>query len=144
MTTSEAGRQFIKAFEQCRLAAYQDQAGWWTVGWGRKVLAPITITQAMADDWFDHDVAMCERVIALHVKTALKQNQFDALVSFVFNVGPRAFVESTLLKKLNSGQDVAPEFLRWHYVTRNGRKVASLGLYRRRKKERDLYVQGTL
>lgn len=101
----EAGRDLIKHFEACRLAAYRDAAGVWTIGWGstRGVTPGLTLTQAEADRRFEEDLAPVETAVASLVRVPLTDGQFAALVSFVFNCGAGTLRTSTLLRLLNGG-----------------------------------------
>lgn len=140
MKTSDNGRAFIRAREGVKLAAYQDGGGVWTIGYGhtRGVKQGQVINHEQADEFLDSDLRQVESCISERVTVALNQNQFDALVSFVFNVGRQAFSDSTLLKKLNEGnyRAAADQFTRWVYD--NDKFVQ--GLYNRRVAERDLFL----
>ncbi|EJN2053376.1 lysozyme [Salmonella enterica] len=140
MKTSDNGRAFIRAREGVKLAAYQDGGGVWTIGYGhtRGVKQGQVINHEQADEFLDNDLRQVESCISERVTVALNQNQFDALVSFVFNVGRQAFSDSTLLKKLNEDnyRAAADQFTRWVYD--NDKFVQ--GLYNRRVAERDLFL----
>lgn len=140
MKTSDNGRAFIRAREGVKLAAYQDGGGVWTIGYGhtRGVKQGQVINHEQADEFLDNDLRQVESCISERVTVPLNQNQFDALVSFVFNVGRQAFSDSTLLKKLNEGnyRAAADQFTRWVYD--NDKFVQ--GLYNRRVAERDLFL----
>jgi GH24 family phage-related lysozyme (muramidase) len=142
---SEAGLSLIKSFEGCVLTAYLDAVGIWTVGYGHtgpSVHRGLTITQKLAEDILAQDVRRFELGVLNNVKVNLNQNEFDALVSFSFNVGVNALKNSTLLRLLNDGADrsiVAAEFLRWN---KGGDKVLE-GLTRRRQAEKALFLQKT-
>ncbi|MBH0755579.1 lysozyme [Salmonella enterica] len=140
MKTSDNGRAFIRAREGVKLAAYQDGGGVWTIGYGhtRGVKQGQVINHEKADEFLDSDLRLVESCISERVTVVLNQNQFDALVSFVFNVGRQAFSDSTLLKKLNEGnyRAAADQFTRWVYD--NNQFVQ--GLYNRRVAERDLFI----
>ncbi|ENI4693172.1 lysozyme [Salmonella enterica] len=140
MKTSDNGRAFIRAREGVKLAAYQDGGGVWTIGYGhtRGVKQGQVINHEQADEFLDSDLRQVESCISERVIVPLNQNQFDALVSFVFNVGRQAFSDSTLLKKLNEGnyRAAADQFTRWVYD--NDKFVQ--GLYNRRVAERDLFL----
>ncbi|EBY8534543.1 lysozyme [Salmonella enterica subsp. enterica serovar Telelkebir] len=140
MKTSDNGRAFIRAGEGVKLAAYQDGGGVWTIGYGhtRGVKQGQVINHEQADEFLNNDLRQVESCISERVTVALNQNQFDALVSFVFNVGRQAFSDSTLLKKLNEGKyrAAADQFTRWVYD--NDQFVQ--GLYNRRVAERDLFL----
>lgn len=140
MKTSDNGRAFIRAREGVKLAAYQDGGGVWTIGYGhtRGVKQGQVINHEQADEFLNNDLRQVESCISERVTVPLNQNQFDALVSFVFNVGRQAFSDSTLLKKLNEGnyRAAADQFTRWVYD--NDQFVQ--GLYNRRVAERDLFI----
>ena len=133
MQTSDQGRELIIEREGCRLTPYQDSVGVWTDGVGnthgvRAHGPPITRKKADAD--LRLNLRVCEACINHEVKIPLEQFQFDALVSFVFNVGVRAFETSTLLRRLNAGDlaAAAAEFDRWHIppeiaARRNGERA---------------------
>ncbi|WP_183074515.1 lysozyme [Salmonella enterica] len=140
MKASDNGRAFIRAREGVKLAAYRDGGGVWTIGYGhtRGVKQGQVINHEQADEFLNNDLRQVESCISERVTVALNQNQFDALVSFVFNVGRQAFSDSTLLKKLNEGnyRAAADQFTRWVYD--NDQFVQ--GLYNRRVAERDLFL----
>lgn len=140
MQTSESGIKFIRDHEGCVLTAYQDGGGVWTIGVGhtRGVKAGQAITKAQADAFLADDIAPVETCINQSVEVALNQNQFDALASFIFNVGETAFKKSTLLKKLNAGdyRGAADQFTRWVYDN----NVFVQGLYNRRVDEKALFL----
>lgn len=109
MKTSANGRAAIAQREGNILRAYQDTKGIWTIGVGHtsaagapQVYKGLTITAAQSDEILSRDLADCENHINDLVKVPLTQNQFDALVSFVFNVGWPTFAKSTILRKLNA------------------------------------------
>ena len=140
MNISETGIYLIKQHEGCRLDAYQDSVGVWTIGYGstRGVSAGDLITQDEVEARLRRDLETVEKCVNNSVLVSITQNQFDALCSFVFNLGCGALRNSTLLKKLNNGDDMGAgdEFLRWDHA--GGRVLA--GLSRRRAHERDLFI----
>ena len=142
MKTSPAGRALVRQFEDCRLQAYRCPAGIPTIGVGhtRGVKMGDRCTAQQADLWLTEDLAEAEADVAQVVKMALAQPQFDALVSFTFNLGGRALAESTLLILLNKGnaKAAAEQFDRWVYS--KGEKLA--GLVRRRAAEKALFLDG--
>ena len=142
LVTSQKGINLIKEFESCRLKAYQDSAGVGTIGYGHTggVSSGMTISQAQAEAYLKSDLARFEKAVNNCVTVALTQNMFDALVSFSFNVGDGALKNSTLLRKLNSGDigGAANEFDKWVY---SGGKVVD-GLVRRRAAEKALFLDG--
>jgi len=108
MQLGAAGKALIQSFESCKMYAYQDQRGIWTIGWGHVPAVEYqTCTQADADAWFDQDTHAAVNAVNRTVDVGLNQNQFDALVAFAYNVGVNALKNSTLLKKVNKNpQDV--------------------------------------
>lgn len=140
MKTSQRGIDLIKSFEGCELSAYQDSVGVWTIGYGHTVGVKKgdKITQAQADKMLAEDLAIYEQGVQSMVKRTLTQGQFDALVSFSFNVGLGALGRSTLLRLLNSGdwQAASQQFARRNKA--GGRVLP--GLTRRREAERALFV----
>ena len=143
MKTSHAGRDFIAEHEGLRLVAYPDPgtggepitSGVGHTG-GVKLGDRITHEQAMA--FLAADLHTAESAIDNMVKVPLSQQEHDALVSFIFNVGSGAFRDSTLRRFLNAGdrRGAANEFLRW--TRAGGREMA--GLVTRRKAERALFL----
>ncbi|WP_343500425.1 lysozyme [Enterobacter hormaechei] len=145
MQTSEKGIALIKQFEGCKLTAYQDSVGVWTIGYGwtqpvdgKPIRAGMTIKQETAERLLKTGLVSYESDVSRLVKVGLTQGQFDALVSFTYNLGARSLSTSTLLRKLNSGDyaGAADEFLRWNKA---GGKVLN-GLTRRREAERALFL----
>lgn len=145
MTDSRAIAQstieFVKAREGLSLTPYRD-AGGYSVGHGHYLgtEAGAKITQDRADAYLRADLAKAANEVNARVRVPLSQNQFDALVSFVFNVGVGAFAKSTLVKKLNAGDytNAAQEFRRWIYSQGN----VLTALVNRRKAERELFEGG--
>lgn len=141
MTTSQAGRDLIKKYEGLRLKAYKCPAGVWTVGYGhtRGVTSSTEISQSMADLFLQDDIRPLERYIN-KLGINFRQGQFDALVSFMFNLGEGNFNKSTLKKKILAGgndDDIAAEFKKWNKA---GGKVLD-GLTKRREEEAELWLQ---
>ena len=117
MKLSENGAKVLILREGLRLKAYKDTKGIWTIGVGHtgpEVVEGLVITKEKAHELFQKDVAWAEDAVNL-VKVPLTQNQFDALVSFVFNIGAGAWKRSTMLKMLNLGDYVgaSKQFDRW-------------------------------
>lgn len=147
-TVSTDGIALIQSFESCRLTAYQDIAGIWTIGWGttringRPVVAGMTLTQEQADALFHTDVnQVCVELDPL-LTAPQSQSQIDALVCFCYNVGVGAFKGSTLRRIINAYGTVTEDlFTRWSKVRdpKTGELVTSAGLLRRRKAEYALY-----
>lgn len=156
MKTSQKGIDLIIYYEGIEFNAYPDPATKndpikngepWTIGIGttvypngEKVKKGDVITKEQAIKFLEYDIRIFENVINTNVSKYLNQNQFDALVSFVYNVGPGNFKKSTLLKKINKNPNdpqVGLEFNQW---TRANKKVMP-GLVKRRKSEADLYFE---
>lgn len=117
MKLSDNGAKVLILREGLKLKAYKDTKGIWTVGVGHtgpEVVEGLVITKEKAHELFQKDVAWAEDAVNL-VKVPLTQNQFDALVSFVFNIGTGAWKRSTMLKMLNAGDYVGAvkQFDRW-------------------------------
>ena len=106
MIYSKNGLNLTEQFEGCKLTAYHDAIGVLTIGYGHTtdVYEGQVITQQQAEDFLISDILWAEEVINDNVKINLTQDEFDALVDFVFNIGGTAFFKSTLLKLLNSNQ----------------------------------------
>jgi lysozyme len=140
MQLGPKGKALIEGFEQLRLTAYQDQRGIWTIGWGHTygVVPYQTCTAAEADAWFVQDTQTAVDAVNRTARVALSQEQFDALVSFTFNVGQGSEDHSTLLAELNTGDyaGAAEQFLVWNHVNH----VPNAGLTRRREAERALFL----
>ena len=139
MKTSPKGITLIKEFEGLRLKAYKCPGGVWTIGYGHTtgVRPGMVISEAQAEEYLKADLIAFERYLN-GLGLALNQNQFDALVSFIYNVGTGNFSSSTLLRKVRANpQDnsIMDEFLRWVYS--KGRVLP--GLQRRRLAEMKLY-----
>ena len=139
METSNEGISLIQKFEGCELEAYQCSAGVWTIGYGhtKDVVEGMTITKEQAEQMLVDELHEYENYINQYVTVALSQNQFDALVSWVYNLGPANLKASTMLKVLNSGkyEDVPAQMKRWNKA---GGKVLE-GLIRRREAEACLF-----
>ena len=140
MNTGEKGIELIKSFEGCRLTAYRDSVGIWTIGYGHTagVEQGMTITQAKAEGLLKNDLVIYENYVKKYITYALNQNQFDALVSFTYNLGGGNLQKSDLRKYLNAGnlQAAADEFDKWVYA--GGKKLS--GLVRRRAAEKALFL----
>ena len=145
MDISNKGLKLIQEFEGLKLTAYQDVIGIWTIGYGNTfyldgniVKKGDKVTKAQAEALLKATIKEFETKVESLVKAKLNQNQFDALVSFTYNVGPANLKKSTLLKKVNinpNDESIADEFIKWN---RASGKVID-GLTRRRQAESDLY-----
>ena len=139
MYITELAFQKIKEFEGCKLQAYQDAAGVWTIGYGHtyNVREGDRISQWYADDLLKEDIENVERqLMALHDSEVLDmtQEQLDAVVSFVFNLGIRRWQYSTLRRYIMLGKSkdkIRAEWMRW--VHAGGKRLA--GLVKRREWE---------
>ena len=141
-TYDSTGLTLTKTFEGCVLAAYADQGGVWTIGYGHtgpSVHAGMTITQEQAEIFLESDVAAAVHAVNRLVTAPINQNQFNALVDFAFNLGIAALANSTLLRDINAGNftSAAPQFLVWDHC----RGVVNAGLLRRRQAEQTLFSQ---
>ncbi len=137
---NQAGLDLIKKFEGCKLEAYRDAVGVLTIGYGHTgdVKPGDKISQHQADVILLFDLDKFQLGVGL-VAADANDNQFSAMVSLAFNVGLRAFQNSTLLKKFQAGdhRGAAAEFSKW---TRAGGKVLA-GLVKRRQAERELFTK---
>lgn len=149
---SPKARKMLKNCEGLRLKAYKCQAGKWTIGYGHIIGAheQYLMTKAIsieeAEKLFDSDVAVREQFVDELIPPC-KQNEFDAIVLLVFNIGVSNFLTSTMLKLLKENRftEAGLQILRWVYVDdtkRKGRKIKSEGLVTRRTKEYSLYKGG--
>jgi len=149
LVTSEAGLALIKASEGLETEAYPDPGNHetgepWTIGYGhtRGVRPGDTCSEEQAGVWLREDLGATESAVRHLVDVSLNQGQFDALVSFVFNVGRSAFSGSTLLRLLNAGDEAgaAEQFKRWN----RGADGPLPGLVARRAAERSLFLSKEL
>jgi lysozyme len=136
-----AGKVLIQSFESLKLAAYQDQRGIWTIGWGHvspSVVENLTCTPSEADAWFVDDTQTAVNEVNVVIATHCTQNQFDAMCSLCFNIGAHAFANSTLVKLMNAGDTAgaAAQFLVWDHVD----GAPDAGLLRRRQAEQALFL----
>ena len=147
MKISEYAEEVLKEYEGLRLKAYRCPSGVLTIGYGhtKKVKPGDVIDKETAHRFFVEDVEDVERLLdAERYSSALSQGQYDALVSFIFNLGWGKFRSSTLRKKLLCNVDdlsIPNEFRRWVYGTdpKSGKKVKLPGLVKRREWEAQMY-----
>lgn len=141
MTHSDDCTALVASFEGLRTAAYQDGGGIWTIGYGHTgdVHEGDTCTREQALEWLSYDLATADAAINRLVKVPLNQHQFDALVSFTYNVGQGNLAKSTLLSLLNQKayDGAASQFLVWDKIA----GVSSPGLAIRRAKEKALFLE---
>ena len=139
MKISKEGIALIKKFEGIELEAYQDSVGVWTIGYGhtKGVKEGDNISLKQAEAMLEEELEEYEGYINNMVKVRLEQNQFDALVAWVYNLGPTNLAQSTLLKVLNKAiyEEVPYEIRRWNKA---GGQVLN-GLVRRRDAEALLF-----
>jgi len=139
MRTGPQGIELIRHFEGCRFDAYLCPAGVWTIGYGHTadVKEGDSIDQEAAEAFLIEDLEKFEQAVTRLVEVPLTQQQFDALVSWTFNLGAGNLAESTLLRKLNNYQyaEVPEQMMRW---VRAGGQVLD-GLVRRRAAEAALF-----
>jgi len=148
---SDHGEALIKSFEGLRLTAYRDSGGVWTIGYGStryhdgKAVKPgdKLASEAQADALFRNTLGAYVSAVNQRTKVPLTQNQFDALVSFVYNTGTAA--GKTLFEKLNANDytGAADQFLQWNKITdpHTGNKIVCDALVKRRAAERALFLK---
>lgn len=141
---SLVGLSHIKGWEKFSPTVYLDAAGKPTIGYGHLIKTYEsfgTISEAQASAILAKDVASAEAAVNNGVKVSISQNQFDALVSFAYNVGNSAFLSSTLLALVNQGRfvEAVQQFGRWIYITVGGQKTVSAGLVNRRNGDARLF-----
>lgn len=132
MKASEKAYSLIRQFEGLRPTAYRCPAGIWTIGYGHTsgVVPGMAITKEQAEEFLMRDIETAENIVNAECWNLL-QCQFDAIVSFVFNVGGSNFRKSTLLKNIKvnpNDNSIMDEFLRWVYA----KGVVLPGLQKRR------------
>jgi lysozyme len=142
---TDEGLALIKRFEGFSASPYLCPAGWWTIGWGAVrggrgepvTAATPPVTDEEAEALLRRDICLAERAVLRLISVPLADEQFDALVSFTFNLGSGALQRSTLRLKVNREEhaDVSAEFLKW--VWGGGRRLP--GLMRRRESEAMMY-----
>ena len=142
---TDAGKQIIKDSEGLRLTAYLCPAGKWTIGWGHTgpdVYSGLTIDMPTAENLLTRDLASSEAAVTRLVTVPINDNQYSALVSFVYNFGTNALAISTLLRMINSRdfKGASGQFALWNKAHVNGEFVVLNGLITRRKRERDLFL----
>lgn len=140
MKVSQKGIKLIKDFEGCKLAAYKDSVGVWTIGWGNTshAKAGMKITQAQADKFLLEDLVPVEKCLN-NLGVVLTQNKFDSLCSWIFNLGIGSFNSSTMKKYIVakcSDIDVTDQMVKW--CNAGGRPL--LGLKKRRVAEANMYL----
>lgn len=140
MITSQQGIDLIKKFEGVRLKAYRDCVGVPTIGYGttQGVTMGMTITMAQAEEFLKRDIKPIENALNRLGKN-FKQNQFDALVSWIYNLGLGSFAKSTMRRKIvanASDTEITDQMIRWV----NAGNKPLIGLKRRRVEEANLFI----
>ena len=141
MKASILAVNLLKEVEGWRDKPYRDSGGKCTIGYGHLIkegeYCPDRITVGQGEKYLREDIANAEDIVNSTVSVPLKQHQFDALVSFTFNIGAGAWAVSDTLKILNNGEHhrMPARMLMWVKVTKNGVKVVEEGLINRRLKE---------
>lgn len=167
MKTSKEGLEEIQSSEKCKLKAYPDpysplaiakrkkqpteglSGDPWTIGWGQTgegIKEGVEWTQEQADSARDATVAAREKAISKALTRAATQGQFDAMISLSYNIGVRAFQNSTVLRQHNAGnfRDAGAAFMMWNKVTVDGVLTYSEGLNNRRHREKAIYLTVSL
>src|SRR5690606_8478401 len=141
-----SGIDLIRNFESLRLNAYDDGVGVWTIGYGTtkypggvRVKKGDVCTLDQAKAYMQHDLKKFEQTVNSTVKVPVNQNQFDALVSLAYNIGPTAFEESTLVKRLNEKNYKAAAEQCDLWVNARGKRLQ--GLVNRRAIEKELFLR---
>lgn len=143
MTISQKGIDLIKTFEGCKLFAYRDSVGIPTIGWGhvKDVKMGMSITQKQAEEFLKSDIKPVERLLN-GMGINYTQNQFDALTSWIFNLGEGNFKKSTMYKNIvarKSDVEITDQMVKW--VNAGGRPL--LGLKKRRVAEANMFLGKT-
>lgn len=140
MTISSKGIELIKKFEGCKLQTYLCPAGIPTIGYGhtKGVKMGQKITQEQADNFLREDIAPAEHILNA-ISINFRQEQFDALVSWIFNLGTGNFVNSTMAKKIHMDapdEEITDQLVRWV----NSNKKPLVGLKKRRIAEANMFL----
>lgn len=146
MKTSRNGINLIKEFEGYSATAYLCPAGVWTIGYGTTegVASGMRISEEQALRMLANDLNKFERAVSRAIIPAIpNQNQFDAMVSLCYNIGERAFTNSSVARNFKGGrlEAASNSFMLWNKITVRGKLVVSNGLVRRRGRERDLFLR---
>ena len=147
MRTGDTGLNLIKGYEGLRMSAHYAPSEQWTVGYGHTSSARhgMSVTEGDAERLLKDDVAPIEKLLGDTVRAPLNQNEHDALVSLIFNIGEDNWKRSTVLRKLNAGDKIgaAKAFEMWTKAYVNNELVTLDGLVRRRAAEKSLFLMPT-
>ena len=140
MTTSQKGIDLIKSFEGCKLFAYKDSVGVLTIGYGttKGVKAGMSITQQQAESFLKRDIVPLEKVLN-SMNINFTQGQYDALISFQYNLGAANFKSSTMYKKIiarASDLEITDQMVKW--CNAGGKPL--YGLKKRRVEEANMFL----
>lgn len=143
MNFSNSGIALLKQLEGFRAEPYKDQAGNLTVGYGTRTNSSQTVTEEQASELLLEATKATVSSLNGLVKVPLTQNQFDALVVFVYNIGVTAFTHSTFLTLLNERMyhSAAYQFLAWDHIHKDGELLVDRGLEDRRLAEKALFTK---
>jgi lysozyme len=145
LSVSRSAVELIKAFEGFRSRAAQLDDGRWTIGYGHTLTARAgaEITEREGEALLLYDLIQASHAVNEHVFAPLNQNEFDALVSLVFNIGPRAFRGSPTLRRLNEGRplEAAMAMEMWRKSDLDGERIVIDALVRRRAAEKALFLK---
>lgn len=144
MNASKVSVTSIKEWEKCKLKAYKDGKGKWTIGWGqtgKDIVEGLVWTQEQADAALVETVKAHAKALSSALTGATTQAQFDAMLSLSYNIGRYALATSTVLRQHNAGnyRDAAAAFLMWNKITIGGALTYSEGLNKRRHAEKLIY-----
>lgn len=146
MRISQKGIDLIKYFTECNLSSYYNTANVLAIGYGhtgKDVKRNMKITQEQAEALLQNDLAHVEYMLNVRFvgDLKLKQNQYDAVCSFVYSIGVHAFLKSTMFALLmkKDYENASNQFARWNKVTKDGRKEVSQKLTTRRIAEKELF-----
>lgn len=147
MNIGQNGLQLIKDLEKFKPISYKDPVGVWTIGWGTTKINGIPVREGMVINYIvglallEGDTRDAATTVERLIRVKLNQNQIDALISFVYNIGSGNFLDSSLLKVINSGKPVVEDlFTRWNKGHVDGKLVSLAGLTDRRKREYKLFM----
>ncbi len=147
MKTGETGLNLIKAYEGLRMTAQYTPSEEWAVGYGHRSTARhgMSVTEGDAVRLLKEDVKPLEQILSENVRAPLNQNEHDALISLIYNIGEENFKRSTVLRKLNAGDKLgaAEAIEKWTKAKIDGELVTLDGLVRRRAAEKSLFLMPT-